>query len=93
MSVMRHWLADAPPGVWSQGTAIATDERMADEYRALGWRVSGPFVPEPARGAVEARDVLLTIMREAAGMDAATCRKWIRRAVAASDAERERSST
>lgn len=42
----RHWLADAPPGVPSQGTAVAWKPEVAEQYRAMGWTVVGPFVSE-----------------------------------------------
>lgn len=45
----RHWLAEAPPGVWSQGTAVVSEPETVEQYLDMGWKVSGPYVRDPRR--------------------------------------------
>ncbi len=60
MSVMRHWLAYDDTGRYapSDEPRRIDTQAQASEYRELGWRVEGPFVPEADAGAVEATRLL-----------------------------------
>jgi hypothetical protein len=52
MSVMRHWLV-YPDEPWRHSPAGPTVV-TAEPARRHGYRIEGPFVPEPPQGAVEA---------------------------------------
>jgi hypothetical protein len=48
MSVPRHWLATERHGLLILEPTRLLTEAAAEEYRRMGWRVEGPFVPEVA---------------------------------------------
>lgn len=53
LNVTRHWIAQWDHGkVAVQAHAVWTAE-SADEHRANGWRVEGPFVLETSQEAVD----------------------------------------
>lgn len=55
VSVIAHWLADRP----QTPPVVVTSEAGVENYRADGWRVTGPYVPaDQLTGAVEERDKL-----------------------------------
>jgi hypothetical protein len=43
-----HWLAYAPPGVWSSGPVVITTLGVTlgvmQQYRERGWEIKGPYV-------------------------------------------------
>lgn len=54
MTVIEHWIAHWDHGKIAVPAHVVTSAENADEHRANGWRVEGPFVPADTRGAVEA---------------------------------------
>lgn len=59
MTTARLWVAEAPVGQWSSGPAVVYEPETADQYRAMGWTVRGPYAlqeapPSPPPASIEA---------------------------------------
>ena len=68
MGVLRHWVAHWDHGKVAVQAHVVSSAEGADQHRANGWRVEGPFVLEAdQRGAVALLDEMADVLARVIG--------------------------